>query len=468
MPCEQQLEQWQAQAHLNDIVVRHGFLHQPAVAEPPKMFRRVCSDPQLTLRGSNCESPCNFGNSADVVVPIDANVKGQFDMSACPMARASSGGSLTTAADLQGHENAGCQSPKSMDKGSWSFSGSDDTSPNPEKIRDMDRLMVENARLLCENERLKQQGSGSGSGSASNSASEEALEGQCSPSAAYFDAAAGAQLLLMNQQSDSNNFSSGNDSFTMNNCNAFCMPEDYAQGQGQMMGGNQQMIWVMPMVMAPNQNGCMMNGMAWGQSQSSMQGAPGCWGSRNMMSNEWFCPNQPQMVPAHVQRRQQAQNRSKKDTDDVTEVPVHERTTVMLRNLPNNYSRQMIVELLDQEGFHTQYDFVYLPIDFKTHASLGYCFVNLVSPELVQRFWAVFDGFNRWALPSRKECFVTWCGPNQGFEAHVERYRNSPLMHAMVPDEYKPAIFQNGIRMKFPAPNRKPRIPRVRGNQQAA
>ncbi|CAE7621292.1 ML3, partial [Symbiodinium sp. CCMP2456] len=56
------------------------------------------------------------------------------------------------------------------------------------------------------------------------------------------------------------------------------------------------------------------------------------------------------------------------------------RTTVMLRNLPNNYTRDMLLELIDSMGFRGQYDFLYLPIDFQTHACLGYAFVNLVDP----------------------------------------------------------------------------------------
>jgi len=149
--------------------------------------------------------------------------------------------------------------------------------------------------------------------------------------------------------------------------------------------------------------------------------------------------------------------------DNVTEVPVHERTTVMMRNLPNNYTREMLLTMLDQEGFLGQYDFIYLPIDFKTHASVGYAFVNLISAEAVSRFWNIFDGYCKWLLPSRKVCFLSWCGPHQGFAAHVDRYRNSPVMHPSVRDEYKPAIFKDGVRVKFPAPAKKPRVPKVRG-----
>jgi hypothetical protein len=134
----------------------------------------------------------------------------------------------------------------------------------------------------------------------------------------------------------------------------------------------------------------------------------------------------------------------------------------MLRNLPNNYSRAMLLELLDSEGFARQYDFFYLPMDFKSRASLGYAFVNLVSQEQAARFRTHFDGFARWVLPSQKVCSVSWSTPYQGLEAHVERFRNSPVMHEGVPDEYKPAVFVDGEFAPFPLPTKKVRAPRVR------
>lgn len=136
--------------------------------------------------------------------------------------------------------------------------------------------------------------------------------------------------------------------------------------------------------------------------------------------------------------------------------------TVMLRNLPNNYSRAILLELIDSEGFAGQYDFFYLPMDFKSRASLGYAFVNLVSPAQAHAFREHFDGFSRWVLPSQKVCSVNWSTPYQGLEAHVERFRNSPVMHEAVPDEYKPVVFVNGIRTSFPPPTKKLRAPRTR------
>jgi hypothetical protein len=53
-------------------------------------------------------------------------------------------------------------------------------------------------------------------------------------------------------------------------------------------------------------------------------------------------------------------------------------------------------------------------------------------------FTSFFFGFPSWDIcfsVTRQVCEVRWSGPHQGLEAHVERYRNSPVMHKSVPDE---------------------------------
>ena len=94
-----------------------------------------------------------------------------------------------------------------------------------------------------------------------------------------------------------------------------------------------------------------------------------------------------------------------------------ERTTVMLRNVPNNYTREMFLAMLDEHGFAGRYDFVYLPCDFYRQANLGYAFVNLVDGAAVEALWKTFDGFASWALPTAKVCQLRWSGPHQGFKA---------------------------------------------------
>ena len=136
-----------------------------------------------------------------------------------------------------------------------------------------------------------------------------------------------------------------------------------------------------------------------------------------------------------------------------------EKTTVMLKNLPNNYSRDMFLKMLDDNGFQGLYDFVYLPFDFFLDANLGYAFVNMVSAKSVDRFRKTFEGFADWSFPSAKVCEVKWgSDAQQGLDANIARYRNSPVMHKKVPDEFKPLIFQNGVRQPFPKPTKRIRL----------
>merc|ERR1719183_450180 len=59
----------------------------------------------------------------------------------------------------------------------------------------------------------------------------------------------------------------------------------------------------------------------------------------------------------------------------------HERTTVMMRNIPNNVTREQLLGIFNDEGFKGHYDLVYVPIDLKNRVGLGYAFINFVSNE---------------------------------------------------------------------------------------
>jgi hypothetical protein len=134
----------------------------------------------------------------------------------------------------------------------------------------------------------------------------------------------------------------------------------------------------------------------------------------------------------------------------------------MLRNIPNNYSRDMLMDLLDREGFIGCYNFIYLPVDFHRLAGLGYAFVNFSKIEFAEQAKQHFQGFDRWAVSSHKVCDVTWGEPLQGLDAHLDRYRNSPVMHEDVPEQYKPVYLQNGARQPFPLPTKRIRPPRIK------
>lgn len=135
------------------------------------------------------------------------------------------------------------------------------------------------------------------------------------------------------------------------------------------------------------------------------------------------------------------------------------RTTVMMRNIPNDYTRKQLLDLIDKQGFATCYDLAYIPVDFKKWVGLGYGFINFVSTEEAERFMQHFNGFSKWSIRSSKRCEVSWSDALQGLEENVERYRNLHVMHPSVPDDFKPALFNNGKRIPFPLPTRKIRAP---------
>merc|ERR1712087_414117 len=61
---------------------------------------------------------------------------------------------------------------------------------------------------------------------------------------------------------------------------------------------------------------------------------------------------------------------------------------------------------------------------------------------------------------SYKTVEVEWSGSLQGLEKHVERYRDSPMMHKRVRDELKPMLFVGGQRVAFPPPTKALKMPR--------
>jgi len=138
------------------------------------------------------------------------------------------------------------------------------------------------------------------------------------------------------------------------------------------------------------------------------------------------------------------------------------KTTIILRNIPNGYCRSQLLELLDSHGFNSLYDFVYVPVDFSTRVGFGYAFVNFLDQISAERCTAELTGFNDWVFSSDKVLEVTWSTSRQGLQSHIDRYRNSPVMHDSVADELKPAIFLKGERIIFPHPTKTVKMPRQR------
>lgn len=127
----------------------------------------------------------------------------------------------------------------------------------------------------------------------------------------------------------------------------------------------------------------------------------------------------------------------------------HVSTTVMLRNIPNKYTAEMLLDQFRDFGFMTrEVDFFYLPIDFRNKCNVGYAFVNFVSHDRAVDFMEKFESYHLPATNSHKVCTVCWARV-QGRDSNVEHYRDSPIL-----PEYRPWLFSSaGDRQPFPQPS---------------
>ncbi|CAK0831077.1 unnamed protein product [Prorocentrum cordatum] len=83
-------------------------------------------------------------------------------------------------------------------------------------------------------------------------------------------------------------------------------------------------------------------------------------------------------------------------------------TTALMRNLPSDLSRGMLIKEMKKKGFAGLYDFVHFPLDVRSKKCLGYAYVNLTNMEHMRRFTSVFHGFKGWPVSSSKGCSIAF------------------------------------------------------------
>lgn len=131
------------------------------------------------------------------------------------------------------------------------------------------------------------------------------------------------------------------------------------------------------------------------------------------------------------------------------------RTSLMVRNIPNKYTQQMLLSEFDENGHGPGViDFFYLPIDFKNRCNRGYAFINFVDYRDILPFHQRYFGKHWRTFNSDKICDITYARI-QGKAAMLKRFENSALMEK--DDEYKPLVFassgpEKGKRLPFPEP----------------
>ncbi|CAK0880969.1 unnamed protein product [Prorocentrum cordatum] len=148
------------------------------------------------------------------------------------------------------------------------------------------------------------------------------------------------------------------------------------------------------------------------------------------------------------------------------------RALVMLHAIPDEWTRATVVDFLHCRGAEGRYNFVYLPMDFSRGRCLGYALVNFCEAADAAKLLQDMSG----ELPSEAPAAgvagasprATWNEPSYSVEELVEKYRNSPVMHSTVPEEFKPLLFEKGRRLAFPPPTKAIRPPRIRHSKAAS
>ncbi|KAK4780047.1 hypothetical protein SAY87_016153 [Trapa incisa] len=103
------------------------------------------------------------------------------------------------------------------------------------------------------------------------------------------------------------------------------------------------------------------------------------------------------------------------------------RTTLMIKNIPNKYTSKMLLAAIDDHHPGT-YDFIYLPIDFKNKCNVGYAFINMIEPSLIVPFYKTFDG-KKWEKFNSEKVTSLAYARIQGKAALVAHFQNSSLMN---------------------------------------
>jgi hypothetical protein len=113
-------------------------------------------------------------------------------------------------------------------------------------------------------------------------------------------------------------------------------------------------------------------------------------------------------------------------------------TTLMIRNIPLRFTPVSFRELIDNEGFSGRYDYLYMPMDFRSHRSLGYCFMNFYDPDSAVEFT---ERFAERMFPSTNsdKVLAISAAARQGLLANVSSFKLSTLKQ-MPKVEFRPVV----------------------------
>eukprot|EP00929_Paragymnodinium_shiwhaense_P076727 TRINITY_DN39490_c0_g1_i1.p1 TRINITY_DN39490_c0_g1~~TRINITY_DN39490_c0_g1_i1.p1 ORF type:complete len:590 (+),score=106.86 TRINITY_DN39490_c0_g1_i1:121-1890(+) len=117
--------------------------------------------------------------------------------------------------------------------------------------------------------------------------------------------------------------------------------------------------------------------------------------------------------------------------------------TVMVRQIPRQYTQQMFLQEVIDRGFEGLFDFLYLPFDFRKN-NVGYGFVSFLEPEHAIAFRDAMDGVYL-LEKSKQEGKALRIHPAslQGYEANCKHFANTKTGTEADP-RFSPLFFPGG------------------------
>ncbi|XP_022938871.1 meiosis protein mei2-like [Cucurbita moschata] len=205
-------------------------------------------------------------------------------------------------------------------------------------------------------------------------------------------------------------------------------------------------------------------------------GFGGCAVADSKLGREFVVSSGPsrdiKCPPEWVQKKISSDEDNNADVDDPVEktVPCSGITTLMIKNIPNQFKRRDLLQLLDRycqvmnqrrdsrpDFYVSEYDFVYLPMDFMRSwyegkvSNLGYAFVNFTTSMAASQFCAVYHNYKWDVNVNKKICEITEARI-QGKEALKNAFKNKIFWCSN--DQYLPVMLS-------PASNGRRRYRRV-------
>ncbi|KAJ1439213.1 RNA-binding domain superfamily [Sesbania bispinosa] len=144
-------------------------------------------------------------------------------------------------------------------------------------------------------------------------------------------------------------------------------------------------------------------------------------------------PLNPNAEPFYIEHRRMPEKKEKQlralqqppqgSSSQRMEANTSGTTTVMIRNVPNQYKLEDLLLIMDDHCLQqnktvndpshlSKFDFLYLLMDYRKHAverkmsNLGYAFVNLTTPFAAFKFYEKFEGFMWNVKENRKKCEI--------------------------------------------------------------